>query len=113
MSDMNTSQSGGSSTSNDQLLGALSYPVALIGVIVLISDSMKNRQPLRTHAVQSIALNVVLLVVTFVLGLIPIVGCIAPLVWLGATIYYAIQAYQGKDVVIPFITDFCKNQKWI
>ena len=113
MNEPNNPQTGGSSANNDQLLGALSYPVGLVGIFVLISDSMKNRQPLRTHAVQGIALNVALLVITFIIGLIPIVGCLAPLIWLGATIYYGIQAYQGKDVVIPVISDFCKNQKWI
>ena len=99
--------------SNDKLLSALTYPLPLVGIIVLVSDSMKNNPLLRTHAVQSLALAVVLLVVTFVLGFIPVVGCFAPILWLAVTLYYAYQAYQGKDVNIPVVTDFCKNQKWI
>jgi uncharacterized membrane protein len=99
--------------SNDRLMAALSYPVPIIGIVVLLSDSMKNNPFLRVHAVQSIALGVVLLIASFILGLIPIIGCITPLLWLGVTLYYAYQAYQGKNFSIPFVTDFCRNQKWI
>jgi hypothetical protein len=32
--------------------------------------------------------------------------------WL-VTLYWALKAYQGERVEIPFITEFCKNQGWI
>lgn len=99
--------------SNDKLMAALTYPIPIVGIIVLLSDSMKNNPFLRLHAVQSIVLGVVLLIVTFVLGLLPIIGCITPFIWLGVTLYYAYQAYQGKQFSIPFVTDFSRNQKWI
>lgn len=100
-------------TSNDKLLAALTYPVPIVGIIILVSDSMKNNPFLRFHAIQSIALGVVLFVLSFIIGLIPVVGCLTPLIWLGITIYFAYQAYQGKTFDIPVITDFCRNQKWI
>ncbi len=99
--------------SNDKLLSALTYPIPLVGIIILISDSMKNNPVLRTHAVQSLALGVVLFIASFIIGLIPVVGCFVPILWLAVTLYYAYVAYQGKDVNIPVVTDFCKNQKWI
>jgi uncharacterized membrane protein len=99
--------------SNDKLLAGLTYPIPIVGIIVLVSDSMKNNPFLRVHAVQSLALGVVLLIASFIIGLIPIIGCITPLLWLGITLYYAYQAYQGKNFSIPFVTDFCRNQKWI
>jgi uncharacterized membrane protein len=102
-----------SSNSNNNIYALLTYPIPLVGVIILVSESMKNDPFLRTHAVQSIALGVALTVVTFAVSLIPFVGCLAPLLWLGLTIYYGLQANQGKTVTIPFITDFCRNQKWI
>lgn len=105
---MNTTDS-----SNDKLLAALTYPIPLVGIIVLVSDSMKNNPFLRTHAIQSLALGVVLFVLSVVLSFTVILSCIAPIVWLGITIYYGYQAYQGKDVNIPVITEFCRNQKWI
>ena len=102
-----------SSNSNQNLYALLTYPIPLVCIIILVTDSMKNDPVLRTHAVQSIALGVVLAVASVVIGLIPVVGCVIPFVWLGITIYYGIQAYNGKDVVIPVVTDFCRQQKWI
>ena len=100
--------------SNDKLLSALTYPLPLVGIIILISESMKNNPVLRTHAVQSIALGVVLFVATAILQILPVIGqCVVPLIALAITLYYGYQAYQGKDVNIPIVTDFCKNQKWI
>lgn len=97
--------------SNNKLFGALTYPIPLFGILALVSDSMKNDPVLRKHSVQSLALGVALFVVSLVLGFIPLVGCLVPFLWL-ITLYYAYQAYQGKDVNIPVITDFCKNQGW-
>ncbi len=102
-----------SDNSNDKLFSALTYPIPLVGIIILISDSMKNNPVLRTHAVQSIALGVVLFLVSIVLSITVILGCLAPFIWLGVTLFYGYQAYTGKPVNIPVITDFCKKQNWI
>ncbi len=97
---------------NEKLLSALTYPIPIVGIVILVSDTMKNNPVMRKHAVQSIALGVVLFVISFIIGLIPVIGCITPILWLAVTIYYAVQAYNGKDFTIPFITDFCKKQNW-
>ncbi len=103
-----------SSNSNQNILALLTYPVPLIGIIILVSDSMKNDPVLRTHAVQSLALGVVLGAASIILNLVlPLISCIVPILALGLTIYYGFQAYNGKSVTIPFITDFCRQQKWI
>ena len=99
--------------SNDKLLSALTYPLPLIGIVILISESMKNNPVLRTHAVQSIALGVIIGVVSTVLTPVAGLGCLVGIAGLAITLYFAYQAYQGKEVNIPLITDFCKNQKWI
>ena len=99
--------------SNDKLMAALTYPIPIVGIVVLLSDSMKNNPFLRLHAVQSLALGVALFVITLVISFTGIGACLSPFIWLGVTIYYAYQAYQAKSFSIPFITDFCRNQKWI
>jgi uncharacterized membrane protein len=102
-----------SDQSNEKLLSALTYPIPLVGIVILVSDTMKNNPVMKKHAVQSLALGVVLAVFFMVLSILPVIGsCVAGLIWLGVTIYYAMQAYNGKDVVIPVITDFCKKQNW-
>ncbi len=99
--------------SNDKLLAALTYPIPLIGIVILISDSMKNNPYLRVHAVQSLVMGVSLWVVSTILISAAGIGCLLGLATLALTIYYAIQVYNGKEFTIPFVTDFCKNQKWI
>jgi uncharacterized membrane protein len=101
------------SNSNDRLLAALTYPVPIVGVVILLVESMKNNVALKPHAVQSIALAVALGIALTLLSLIPVVGCVTPLIWLGVTIYYGLQAYNGKPVNIPVVSDFCRGQKWI
>ena len=101
--------------SNDKLFSGLTYPLPIIGIIILVSESMKSNPVLRRHAVQSLALGALIAIASIVIGLIPVVNvisCVLPLVFLAITCYYGYQAYQGKDVTIPFVTDFCKNQNW-
>jgi uncharacterized protein len=102
-----------SDNSNDKLFGLLSYLLApIVGIIILVSDSMKTKPYLKTHAVQSIAVSVVLFVLAFILTITVIGGCAVPFLFI-IPLIFGIQAYQGKDVNIPVITDFCKKQGWI
>jgi uncharacterized protein len=99
-------------TSDDKLWAALGYPIALIAIIVLLMEEKKNRPFIKFHAVQSLALNVVLFIIMIILG-ITVVGAIcAPFLWL-VTIWPAVEAYQGKYVEIPVVTNFIKNQGWV
>jgi uncharacterized membrane protein len=102
-----------STDNNEKLMGLLAYLLTpIVGIIILVSDSMKNNPVLRKHAVQSIALAVVIFVVAIVMSITVILACLTPLLII-PQIIYGVQAYQGKDVVIPVITDFCKKQGWI
>ena len=121
-SDQNLAPAGGSpnsgtgassSDSNDKLMAALSYPVPLVGLIILISDTMKVKPFLKFHAVQSLALNVVVWIGFMVISFVT-AGCGAvcvPVILL-AMLYPAYKAYQGELLTIPMLTDFIKNQGW-
>lgn len=101
------------SDSNQKLMGLLAYLLAPIaGIIILLSESMKSDPVLRKHAVQSIAYAIVAFVISTILTVTVVLSCLfwVPYVPL---IIWGIQAYQGKDITIPVITDFCKNQNWI
>jgi uncharacterized membrane protein len=75
-------------------------------------EGKKNRPFIRFHAVQSIALNVVLFILMIILG-ITVVGAIcAPLLWF-VTFWPAYDSYQGKYTELPVITNFIKNQNWV
>lgn len=122
--------------SDDKLIGLLTYvsqiliPFVMPG-LVLLSESSKRRPFQRFHAVQSLALSVVVMLVALflfiggtIISLVPIIGwlagaalfCLTPLlaamVWL-ALGYYGYQAYQGKRFAIPGLTAFLRDQGWV
>jgi uncharacterized membrane protein len=101
---------------SDRLMALLAYLIGIIVPLIILLTDMKNRPFQRYHAVQALVAQVALTVVFFALGLIPIIGCIAPLLGLAAFalfIYYAIQAYQGYYFEIPVVTAFARQQGWI
>ncbi len=96
-------------TSDDKLWALLSYIFSpLVPIIVLMMEDKKNRPFLRTHAIQALALSIAYLITCVVL-----IGCCLSPVYLVAIIYYGIKAYNGEAISIPFLTDFCKQQKWL
>jgi uncharacterized membrane protein len=78
-------------------------------------EDKRNRPWLRSHTYQALVIGLAAIVVLIVLGLIPVVQCVTPLlglvIWL-VFIYWGIQAYNGKTVTIPVVTDFVKQQGW-
>lgn len=97
-------------TSDDKLWAALSYVFApIVGIIILLMEDKKARPFMKFHAVQSIAISIVMFVVVPIIA-IPTLGC-------GSVIYlvmfwWAYKAYQGEYVEIPVVTNFIKNQGW-
>lgn len=98
-------------TSDDKLWGALSY-FPIIAIIMLLIDEKRSRPFIKYHAVQAIALAIVLGVLNFILALIPVVNCISPLLWL-VMLWPAIGAFQGNYTDIPVVTSFIKGQGWV
>jgi uncharacterized protein len=103
-------------TSDDKLWALLAYVLSpLVPIILILMEDKKNRPFIKSHAYQAGVSGVALWIVVFIIGLIPVVGCISPLLalagWVGL-IYFGVQAYNGKSVTIPVVTDFCKKQGW-
>ena len=98
-------------TSDDKLWGALSWvPIIgpIVAIVVLLMEDKKNRPFMKYHAVNSLAVAVVI-AVTSLVGIGLCLGAIAFFVLL----YWAYQAYQGQMFEIPLITDFVKKQGWV
>lgn len=128
---MEESEYDPNATSDDRLLAALSYASQLIlpiivPVILLVSETTKKRPFQRYHAVQSLALSIVLWGLQLALGFLTsiaaatVIGllCLCFLipamiaVWL-LPLYYAVQAYGGKRFRIPGLTQFLQDQRWL
>ena len=98
-------------TSDDKLWAALSYVFApIVGIIVLLMEDKKARPYMKFHAVQSIAVSIVMFIVVPIIA-IPTFGCGSVLYFI--MFWWAYKAYQGEEVKIPVITDFIKNQGWV
>ena len=95
----------------DRLWAALSYVVGIPALVILLSD-MRERPFLRYHAIQALVggfavalLAVILSFVTLGLGAI----CAIPALF-AILLYWAYQAYQGKWVRIPLVTNLLVNR---
>jgi uncharacterized protein len=99
-------------TSDDKLWALLSYIFApLVSVIMLLMEDKKNRPFIKFHAVQSLILGIIEVVLYVALGWI-IVGFCLGVVVLGYQIYLGIKAYNGETVKVPVITDWIKKNNW-
>jgi uncharacterized membrane protein len=99
-------------SSDDKLWAALGYPIAIIPIIVLLMEEKKNVPFLRYHAVQSIALNIVIWVLMAIMGITIVLSLCAPVLWL-VTLWPAYDSFQGNYTEIPVITKFLKRQGWV
>jgi len=100
-------------TSDDKLWAALGYPIFIIAIIVLLMEDKKKRPFIKFHAVQALAINLVIFVVGLILTAVTFgFGSLClPVLWL-LTLFFAYEAYMGKYYEIPVITNFIKGQGW-
>ncbi len=98
--------------SNDKLWAALSYPIGIIALVILLVESMKERPFQKYHAVQALAVNIILVILSIVLGWTVVLTCVPVLLWF-VTLYWAYKAYQGEYFEIPGLTPFLKGQGWL
>lgn len=118
-------------TQDDRLLAALAYGAQLVipvlpPLILLISEASKSRPFQRYHAVQALALGLVVwglgigLATLAIIAAASVIGLlclcfIAPVgivLWL-LPLYYALLAYSGKRFRIPGLTQFLQDQGWL
>jgi uncharacterized membrane protein len=120
---------GGPVTENEKLLSGLSYVSqpflpAVLPVVLLLTDEGKRSAFIKHHAVHSLALlvaAVVFEIAAFIVWLVgtAVTGGLCCLLWLifllpiVPFVYYGIEAFQGKRVDVPYLTDFLKQNSWL
>jgi uncharacterized membrane protein len=97
----------------------------LISVVLLLAEGNKERPYQRYHAITSILFWVAAIVyetvavVAFTILTVVSLGCLALCLWVIfflphlVALYYAFQAYNGKKMEIPVISDFARKQGWV
>ncbi len=120
----------GPETENAKLLSGLSWVSqlllpAILPIILLLTDESKRSAFVKHHAVQSLAMVAVTIVyeiaATIVYAILTaisagLLGCILWIIFLVPIVpfvYYGIQAFQGKYVEIPWVTEFLKKNNWL
>lgn len=102
-------------TSDDKLWVLLAYILSpIVPIIILFMEDKKNRPYIRAHNAQALIMGLILVLLSIVLGatiILVVLECIPFLLWL-LMVYWGIQAYQGKYVTIPVITEWCRKQGW-
>ncbi len=99
-------------TSDDKLWSLLAYLFTpIIPVVILLMEEKKNRPFIKAHNAQALAWGIILWVVTGVLSFIVVGACVG-VAGIILNIVWGVQAYQGKYVNIPVLSDFVKKQGW-
>jgi uncharacterized membrane protein len=99
-------------TSDDKLWALLAYVLTpIVPIIILLMEDKKNRPFIRAHNAQALVVGVINFLLGILLSWTLVLACIPLLVWL-VCIYWGIQAYGGKLVEIPVITNLVKQQGW-
>jgi uncharacterized protein len=87
---------------------ALSYVFSpILPAVLLAIFDLEDYPFLKQHIFQALAMGVLFLLTMPII--LPSTLCIGGLFWLVMP-YWCLQAYQGQTIVIPWITDWVKNQ---
>jgi uncharacterized membrane protein len=103
---------GSGITSDDKLWVLLAYILTpIVPIIILLIEDKKKRPFIRAHNAQALVLGIVNVLIGVLLGWTLILACVPFLIWIYC-VYLGIQAYGGKYVEIPVVTNFVKGQGW-
>jgi uncharacterized membrane protein len=99
-------------TSDDRLWALLAWVLTpIVPVIILFMEDKKNRPFIKAHNGQALAVGIINIILGVALSWTLVLACVPLILWF-ACVYWGIQAYNGKYVTIPFVTDFVQKQGW-
>ena len=99
---------------NDKLLACLAYPLPVIALVVLASEEMRARDFLKFHAIQALALCLILSAVHLALAMATYglgCACSTPLGLL-APLWPAYKLYTLGAYEMPLVADFIYRRRW-
>ena len=119
------------SNADDRLLSALAWfsmvllQLPIVSVIQLLSHTTKNRPFQRHHAITSLLFYAAAVIYEIVAGIVYTIlgavtlGCGYACLWVifllphALGLYYALQAYNGKTIEMPWLSNFGRRQGWL
>ena len=98
---------------DENVAGALAY-LLIVAIVWLVLEPYNKNRFVRFHSIQAIALAVVSMGISIVLGFIPILGWIVllffPLVMFVVWVICFVKAFQGQMFKLPILGDFAEQQ---
>ena len=98
---------------DENVAGALAYLV-IVAIVWLVLEPYNKNRFVRFHSIQAIALAVVSMGISIVLGMIPILGWIVllffPLVMFVVWVICFVKAFRGEMFKLPILGDFAEQQ---
>jgi uncharacterized membrane protein len=119
------------SSSDDRLMSALAWltlvilQLPIVSVIQLLSATTRERSFQRHHAITSLLFFAAAIVYEVVAGIVYTIlgaltlGCGYACLWVifflphALGLYYALQAYNGKTIELPVLSNFGRQQGWM
>lgn len=99
-------------TSDDKLWALLAYVLSpLVPIIILLMQEKKDRPFIKAHNFQALVMGVIIFLLSLFVGWTLVLACLPFALWL-VMVYWGVQAYQGKYVTIPVVTNWCQKQGW-
>ncbi|PKQ20447.1 MAG: hypothetical protein CVT66_04720 [Actinobacteria bacterium HGW-Actinobacteria-6] len=99
----------GPQSDTSKLLAALGYVIWIVALVAILIEPYKNEKWVKAHAVQALALNLAIYVVSAVTMPLMGLGGIVALVGFVYTIILAVKAYNGESLEVPVIYGFVKQ----
>lgn len=101
----------GGGNSNSKLIALLGWIFAPLGLIALLLDDYKGDKYVKSNVIQAAAVWLVLVIIGMVVAAVTfgIGGLFWWIVQYAVQIFYAIQAYNGKDVQVPVVYGLVKS----
>lgn len=101
-------------TDDDRLWALLAYVLTpLMPIVIMLLEDKKNRPFIKAHNGQALAWGIISIVGGGILSaVLPFLFGLPGLVFWLVSIYWGWQAYQGKMVEIPVVSEFVRNQGW-
>jgi uncharacterized membrane protein len=102
-------------TFDERGLAVLMYPLPVLACVALVLPGLRPKAFLRLHAIQALALCLMLTLVNLVVGL-TMYGlgclCISPL-WIAVPLWPAYQVYRQGTYAMPLVASFARRRGWL
>lgn len=103
---------GDAPSDTGKILAGIGYLTGIVALIAILIEPYKNEKFVRQHALQALALYVVMIIAS-ILNVIPVIGQIIWLVaWIAVAVFAiigAIKAFQGQEYEMPMVYGFIKQ----